>query len=487
MALYNHKISTREIDTQLTAPVNGTAGLQVVIGTAPINMAENPAAAVNTPIIAYSFKEAVAALGYSDDFEKYTLCQSMDASFRVFAVAPVIFINVLDPKKHKKAYTAAEAATVEAGVATIKETGLLLDSIAVTDQDAKKLTKGTDYELAFDDDGYVTVTLISNTTTKTVTGVKVTGTQLDPTAVTAKDVIGGVDAATSAETGTEVIRQIYPKLGLVPGLILAPGWSQDASVAAVLRSKAQNINGVFNCECVIDMDSSTTGTRVYTKLLEAKTALAVSDSHAILVWPKAKLGKKIYYYSAVWAAMTAYTDAQHGDVPYKSPSNELINMSAAVLADGTEVIMDNEQAGLVNSYGIVTAINDQGWKSWGNNTSAYPNTTDPKDRWIACRRMMSWYRNHFILTYKDKVDDPTSYRLTEALVDSENIYLNSLTAAGTIAGGVITFNAADNPVTSILNGEVHFPTKIAFWTPAEWIENAIEFDPTILKKALGGN
>lgn len=486
MALYNHKISTKEIDTQLTAPVNGTAGLQVVIGTAPINMAEDPAAAVNTPIIAYSFKEAVAALGYSDDFDKYTLCQSMDASFRVFAVAPVIFINVLDPKKHKKTYTTAEVVTVEAGVATIKETGLLLDSIAVTDQGTKKLTKGTDYELAFDDDGYVTVTLISNETTKTVTGVKVTGNQLDPTAVTAKDVIGGVDAATGAETGAEVIRQIYPKLGLTPGLILAPGWSQDASVAAVLRSKTQNINDLFTCECVIDMDSSATGTKVYTKLLEAKTALAVADPHAILVWPKVKLGKKIYCYSAVWAAMTAYTDAQHGDVPYKSPSNEIINMSAAVLADGTEVILDNAQAALVNSYGIVTAINDQGWKSWGNNTSAYPGTTDPKDRWIACRRMMSWYRNHFILTYKSKVDDPASYRLIEALVDSENIYLNSLTATGAIAGGVIRFSEADNPVTSILNGEIHFSTKIAFWTPAEWIENVIEFDPTILQTALGG-
>ena len=486
MALYNHKISTREIDTQLTAPVNGTAGLQVVIGTAPINMAEDPSAAVNTPIIAYSFKEAVAALGYSDDFDKYTLCQSMDASFRVFAVAPVIFINVLDPVKHKKTYTAAEAANVEAGVATIRETGLMLDSLAVTDQASKKLTRGTDYELAFDDDGYVTVTLISNETTKTVTGVKVTGNQLDPTAVTAKDVIGGVNAATGAETGVEVIRQIYPKLGLTPGLILAPGWSQDAGVAAVLRSKTQNINDLFTCECVIDMDSSANGTKVYTKLLEAKTTLAVSDPHAILVWPKVKLGKKTYFYSAVWAAMTAYTDAQHGDVPYKSPSNEIINMSAAVLADGTEVILDNAQAALVNSYGIVTAINDQGWKSWGNNTSAYPGTTDPKDRWIACRRMMSWYRNHFILTYKSKVDDPASYRLTEALVDSENIYLNSLTATGAIAGGAITFSEADNPVTAILNGEIHFSTKIAFWTPAEWIENAIEFDPTILQTALGG-
>jgi phage tail sheath protein FI len=163
-----------------------------------------------------------------------------------------------------------------------------------------------------------------------------------------------------------------------------------------------------------------------------------------------------------------------------------VNVSAAVLADGTEVVLDNNQAALVNSFGIVTAINDNGWKSWGNNTSIYPNSTDPKDRWIACRRMMSWYRNHFILTYKNKVDDPASYRLIEAVVDSENLYLNSLTANGSIAGGQIKFNEEENPITNILNGEIKFHTKIAFWTPAEYIHNTIEFDPTILEAALGG-
>ena len=148
--------------------------------------------------------------------------------------------------------------------------------------------------------------------------------------------------------------------------------------------------------------------------------------------------------------------------------------------------MDINQAELVNSYGIVTAINNQGWKSWGNNTSIYPSSTDPKDRWIACRRMMSWYRNHFILTYHDKVDDPASYRLTEAFVDSENMYLNSLTASGAIAGGVIEFNEEENPITEILDGNIVFYTRIAFWTPAKYILNKIEFDPTILSAALGG-
>ena len=84
---YNHKISTKEIDTQLTTPVEGTAGLQVIFGTAPVNLAEDPAAAVNTPIIAYSFAEAQKALGYSDDFANYTL-QSIRSSTCDFRERP---------------------------------------------------------------------------------------------------------------------------------------------------------------------------------------------------------------------------------------------------------------------------------------------------------------------------------------------------------------------------------------------------------------
>ncbi len=482
-----HRISSREKETQLTTPVEGTAGLQVIFGTAPVNLAEDPAAAVNTPIIAYSFAEAQKALGYSDDFTNYTLCQSMDASFRVFAVAPVIFVNVLDPATHNKSYTSASAVSVVNGAATIKETGILLSTVAVKDQEDNSLTKDTDYTLAFDDDGYVVVTLISNANTESVTGVKITATELDPSAVTKQTIIGGVNASTGVEKGLEVIRQIYPKLRLTPGLLLAPGWSQEPEVAAVLRTKCQNINGRFECEAVVDIAANASGAVVYTGLNTAKTALGVADTHVTLVWPKVKLGSKVYYYSAVWAAMTAYTDAMHGDVPYKSPSNELINMSAAVLDDGTEVILDTAQAELVNKLGIVTAVNDDGWKAWGNSTSIYPTSKDPKDRWIACRRMMNWYRNHFILTYKDKVDDPTNYRLIEAMVDGENQYLNSLRSAGNIAGGEVSFSEDDNPIESIIDGEIHFDTRIAFWTPAQWIENAIEFDPTILQNALGGN
>ena len=66
-------------------------------------MAEDPYDTVNKPFSFYNKSAAVAALGYSTDFENYTLCQSMYATFDVFGVAPIIMINVLDPERHVKA------------------------------------------------------------------------------------------------------------------------------------------------------------------------------------------------------------------------------------------------------------------------------------------------------------------------------------------------------------------------------------------------
>ncbi len=70
----------------------------------------------------------------------------------------------------------------------------------------------------------------------TVASVKAELTKvLGQVAFTKTDVVGGVNSSTSEETGLEIIRQVYPKFGLVPGLIIAPGWSQDATVAAALQ------------------------------------------------------------------------------------------------------------------------------------------------------------------------------------------------------------------------------------------------------------
>ena len=46
---YKHGVYVAEQGTSIVAPVTATAGLQVVIGTAPINRASDPYHCTNTP------------------------------------------------------------------------------------------------------------------------------------------------------------------------------------------------------------------------------------------------------------------------------------------------------------------------------------------------------------------------------------------------------------------------------------------------------
>ena len=176
------------------------------------------------------------AVGYSDDFQNFTLCQSIDATFRVFNVAPVVLVNVLDPKKPAHT-TKNEAATypVKDGLVIYDKAMVLLASLVIMAGEVK-LVSGQDYLAEHDDTGAVVISMLSEAA-KAATEVSVASTSLNPAGVTRADVVGGLNAATGEETGLELVRHIYPKLGVVPGILLAPGWSQDPVVAAALQDR----------------------------------------------------------------------------------------------------------------------------------------------------------------------------------------------------------------------------------------------------------
>lgn len=87
----SHGFNLTEATTSVSAPVQVSSGLQVIVGTAPVNQLANPEAAVNTPLYLSTYKEAVAAVGWSDDFAKYTLCEAISAKKPMQAVAGKIF------------------------------------------------------------------------------------------------------------------------------------------------------------------------------------------------------------------------------------------------------------------------------------------------------------------------------------------------------------------------------------------------------------
>ena len=478
---YKHGVYISEVPTSIVPPVDTENNLPVVFGTAPVNLATD-AAAVNTPKLCFTYAEAVAAFGYSDDWDKYTLCEFIKSHFALFAVAPVVLVKVLDPATHKTAVT-NQSLALTSGTGTIADLGIMLSTLVVKlTAEGQPLVKGTDYTAAFDDDGKVVVTRVSTSTTllSNTASVVVTFDKLDPSAVDSDDIVGGVDATTGAYEGLELVNKVFPLFRLVPGMILAPKWSTDPEVAAVMVAKAGNINEHFTCIAIADVPTGTV--TKYTDVAAWKETNNYTANQLIACWPKVKLGDDIYHLSTQLAGLICKTDAANDDIPYVSPSNKALQANGAVLADGTAVNLGPDQAAYLNGQGIVTALNFiGGWKAWGNRTGCYPGNTDPKDAFIPIRRMFNFIGNQLVQTFWQKVDFPINRRLIETVVDSANIWLNGLTAREMILGGRVEFLAAENPTTSLMDGIVVFHVYVTPPGPAREIDFILEYDTNYLE------
>lgn len=480
---YLHGGYVTEYDEPEVTPLQNDSGLQVVVGTAPVHLLENPEEAVNVPILLESMADMVEKLGYSTDFSHYTLCEAAGASFTLAGVAPIVVINVLDPAKHVTEFS-SEKAAVNSGVAVLEKTGVLLKELNVKN-DSVALETGVDYEAVFDEEGYVRVALIPGGKGDGATTLTFSGKVLDPEKVTPEDIVGQMDPTTATASGLECVRQVYPMLEKVPGILLAPRYSAYPVVSAALQAKCYDIGGVFNTVCVVDVDSSESGAKGVQSVAEQKEKQGLTDNRCYPVWLYGKTENgAIYSGSALAAAVTAREDTKHNDKPTTSPSNKAVAIAAACLADGTEMPLDQEQANGVNALGVATFLRSKGWRVWGNNTAAYPEVTAPKYRWFSARRFMLWCSNRFKLAHAERIDQNITKRLIEAIVDEENIYGNALVAEDACAKYQMEYREEDNSAEDLANGHVRFRLCVTPYSPCEVLEEIMEYDAEALTAAL---
>lgn len=472
---YKHGVYTSEVATSIISPVNTTAGLPVIFGTAPVHLAAD-AVKPNEPVLCYTYSEAVAALGYSKNWKDYTLCEAIYSQFALYGVSPVVFVNVLDPDKHVTTVTDSRIEADKDGTYIIKADVKLATLKVSMTAGGEALTADTDYVAAFDDDGNIVVTPTEGGSLDEDAGeIYVSYTALDPSAVTASDIIGGINS-NGEETGLETLSQVFTRFGLVPGLVLAPGWSDDPTVASVMKAKAGSINGFFKAVALCDIP--TDEVTKYSDVDAWKNTNNYTGENQVACWPMVKNGDYIFHLSTHLCGVIGTTDAGNDDIPYESPSNKSMQATGLCLADGTEVVLGIDSANYLNGNGIITGLNFMGgWKIWGNRTAAYPSNTDVKDAFLCVRRMFNWHAQTFIQTYWQKVDKPINKRLIQTIVDSENIRLNGLVAQGALLGGRIEFLEDENPTTNLLDGIVKFHTYLTPPTPAREIEDVIEYDP----------
>lgn len=346
-----HGVKVKETFTT-PAPVMQTNTLPVHFGTAPIHLAENPEAAVNSVILARSFQEFKQKLGYSDDWASYTLCEAAYAHFEENQQAPVAFVNVLTTSDVET--IAPAAATLAKGSYTIAKQGVLKNSVTVTDAGGTTTYKvDKDYRLTFDDAGNLVVSTIQGGAIQgEAAQLKIGYKSLKPSMIQASHIIGGTDPSTGVRKGLELIEDVFVTTSLVPNLIVAPGWSHNPLVAAVMVAKARDINGLFEAHAITDLDAA----QKYVEVAKWKKDNGFTSHLQTNVYPKFQRKGRTYHGSTVLAVAMLATDQKNGGIPSQTPSNQLISMDACVYKDGMPVYIPFDQANMLNANGIVTAI-----------------------------------------------------------------------------------------------------------------------------------
>ena len=408
MAGYKHGVYTSEVPTSLIPSRSVMTNLPFVVGTAPVDLlSEGKTRYINEPRLYYTLEEFVTEMGWSEDWEKYTLCEFVQAYTSLYTASPFVVVNVFDPERHQ--------------------------------------TDGAP----------------------------------DASKVVSLDIIGGIDPDTLKYMGLELIQQIFPRFRQVPGCILAPKFSTDPAVAISMAVKTTNINGLFQCVALADIDVEQVP--LYTDVPGYKNSNNLTNERLILCWPKIALGQRTYHLSSHLAGVMSTVDDDNGSTPHVSPSNKQVQITRAVGGGGKELWLGLDQNNFLNGEGVVTVSNfDGGWRIWGNRTGCYPAITDPKDAFIPIRRFFNWYQNTFILTYFQKVDGPLTRRFITSILDSEQIRLDGYTAQEKILGGRISFTRTENPVTDLIDGVTRFHLHITPPPPARVIEGIFEFDPYYL-------
>ena len=111
-----------EIGESKVASVTQADVVAAYIGTAPVNLIRGYADKdlVNMPVKVTNMSEVQSLVGYSDDWETFTLGSAFAEHFdnTVGNVGPIYIVNVLDPAVHKSAQKTTKALTFTDGKAS---------------------------------------------------------------------------------------------------------------------------------------------------------------------------------------------------------------------------------------------------------------------------------------------------------------------------------------------------------------------------------
>lgn len=437
-------------------------GAIVYVGTAPVHNVEGGANNVNKPIVVNNIAEARKYFGYSDEWDKYTLCEAMHVHLENKGVGPLVFINVLNPATHKASEPGTVSKTPENGRVTIPAAqDIILDSVVVKSGNTAKI-KGTDYAIAYNVEKK-TITISELTAGALGTSaLTITYNTVDATAVTTADVIGASDGL-GLNTGIFAIKNVYQLTGYIPAYLAAPGFSSVPAVHAAMYQNSVKVNGHWDVYMFVDLPIVNGETPLTLDTAKTyKNGNGYTKENETVFFPLAQgTDGKIYHLSVLAAANFQELLLAQDGIPYKTASNTDCSLIENLYlgASNTGRIYDdsiiNEK---LNKNGIASAAYVGGrWAIWGCHSADYDQENGDQINVAETNRMMLYYiSNDFQHRRTPDVDKPMTANDLQTIIAEEQTRVDALLNIGALTRGVVTLNADAQARSDIMNGDYSF-------------------------------
>lgn len=264
-------------------------------------------------------------------------------------------------------------------------------------------------------------------------------------------VIGGTNGTTGARTGIAALETARSVLGVVPRVLLAPGFSQYKLVADALIAQADKLRAV----ALIDGPNSTSAAAIAYRA-------QFDTSRAYLIDPWAVADGQVVPVSSHVAGLIAKIDNERGF--WWSPSNNaLLGIERPARAIDFGLGRVDSEANLLNEPGVATLVTEQGVRLWGNRTCS----SDPKWAFLSVRRTADMIHESMLQAHLWAVDRAIGKAYVRDVEESVNAYLRHLKSVGAILGGRCWLDEELNTPANIAAGRVYFDFDFTPPAPAE--------------------
>lgn len=455
--------------------------IPVYIGIAPVNLIKNYAEneIINVPVKLSNFLNAQKTVGYSKDWDNFTICEAIGGHFdnKLGNIGPIYVINVLDPDKHRKTETTDFNVSFTNGVAEFVSDTVILDTIVLGEK-----VQDVDFTVSYNfTSGKVILTSIADTP---LDG-QISGSyyEVDTTAITEDDIIGAqVDGVYS---GIQAVSLLYTKENQVTNLLSCLKFNTNKKVYNAMATFCNGINGHWQAFFVADIpvNDGENAIDTFVKARNWRDQNGYDSERSEIFWPQAydNATERTFHASTLAIVEFLRGDQENDSVPMESCSNKEIPVTKQYFgADSKNQGFDQVTASAeLNAYGISTLVYWGGsWVLWGGHTAKYKFGKDIDVRAIDTHymRMLFHCMNGFQRRQASRIDKPFNVQLKDSILNEEQEILDGLIAVGALLpGSKILFLPSENSTSDMINGDFKFDLPITVTPRAKSLTGTVYY------------